>query len=180
VRCHAHCAKSSASGRCAIIIDALWPTVKIVKILKARHPMKPLKILLAVDGSAYTKRMLGWVAAHDEFFDPMTEYTVFTAVAELPPHSGFFELGDLKGYYAARGEQVLAPVRAFMAQKTWRASFEQRIGPAAELIADEASKGEFDLIVLGSHGHSALANLALGSVATGVLARCKTPVLLIR
>lgn len=29
-------------------------------------------------------------------------------------------------------------------------------------------------------GQSALVNLALGSVATGVLARCKTPVLLIR
>lgn len=142
--------------------------------------MKPIKVLLAVDGSAYTKRMLGWVAAHDEFFAPLTEYTVLTVVAELPHHAGFFELGDLKGYYAARAEQVLQPVRAFVEQKKWRASFESCIGPAAELIAAQASKGEFDLIVLGSHGHSALANLALGSVATGVLARCKTPVLLIR
>jgi nucleotide-binding universal stress UspA family protein len=33
---------------------------------------------------------------------------------------------------------------------------------------------------MGSHGHTALGNLALGSVATGVLARCKVPVLLIR
>ncbi|MEQ1806804.1 MAG: universal stress protein [Burkholderiaceae bacterium] len=142
--------------------------------------MKPMKVLLAVDGSAYTKRMLGWVAAHDEFFDPLTEYTVLTALAELPHHTGFFELGDLKGYYAARAEEVLQPVRAFIAQKKWRASFESRIGPAAEVIAAEASVGEFDLIVLGSHGRSALSNLALGSVATGVLARCKTPVLLIR
>lgn len=142
--------------------------------------MKPMKVLLPVDGSAYTKRMLGWVAAHDEFFDPSTEYTVLTAVAELPHHAGFFELGDLKGYYAARAEEVLAPVRAFIAQKKWRASYEQRVGPAADVIATEATRGEFDLIVLGSHGHSALANLALGSVATGVLARCKTPVLLIR
>ena len=143
-------------------------------------PIKPMKVLLPVDGSAYTKRMLGWVAAHDEFFDPSTEYTVLTAVAELPQHSGFFELGDLKSYYASRAEEVLQPVRAFCAQKKWHARCEFRIGPAAQSIATEATKGEFDLVVLGAHGHSALANLALGSVATGVLARCKTPVLLIR
>jgi nucleotide-binding universal stress UspA family protein len=142
--------------------------------------MKPMKVLLAVDGSAYTKRMLAWVAAHGEFFDAQTEYTVLTAVGEIPPHAGFFELGDLKGYYAARAEEVLKPVRAFIAQKQWRATYEHRIGPAADAIATAATKGEFDLLMLGSHGHSALANLALGSVATGVLARCKTPVLLIR
>jgi nucleotide-binding universal stress UspA family protein len=33
---------------------------------------------------------------------------------------------------------------------------------------------------MGSHGHSALGNIVLGSVATGVLARCTVPVLLIR
>ena len=37
-----------------------------------------------------------------------------------------------------------------------------------------------DLIVMGSHGHSALAGMVLGSVVSGVLARCKAPVLLIR
>jgi nucleotide-binding universal stress UspA family protein len=142
--------------------------------------MKPMKVLLAVDGSAYTKRMLAWVAAHGEFFDAQTEYTVLTSVSELPHHAGFFELGDLKGYYAARAEEVLQPVRAFIAQKQWRATYEHRVGQAADAIATAATKGDFDLIVLGSHGHSALANLALGSVATGVLARCKTPVLLIR
>jgi nucleotide-binding universal stress UspA family protein len=142
--------------------------------------MQAMKVLLPVDGSVYTKRMLGWLAAHAELLDAQTDYTVLTVVPELPHHAGFFELGDLKGYYESRAEEVLKPVRAFVAQKTWRAKFEHRIGPAAESIASVATTGEFDLIVLGSHGHSALANLALGSVATGVLARCKTPVLLIR
>jgi nucleotide-binding universal stress UspA family protein len=43
-----------------------------------------------------------------------------------------------------------------------------------------AALGRFDLLVLGSHGHEALANVVLGSVATKVLALCTTPVLLIR
>jgi nucleotide-binding universal stress UspA family protein len=33
---------------------------------------------------------------------------------------------------------------------------------------------------MGSHGHAALGNMILGSVAAGVLARCDAPVLLIR
>jgi nucleotide-binding universal stress UspA family protein len=33
---------------------------------------------------------------------------------------------------------------------------------------------------MGSHGHGTMANLVLGSVATRVLAACKTPVLLVR
>ena len=142
--------------------------------------MKPMKVLLPVDGSAYTKRMLAWVAAHDEFFDAQTEFTALTVVAELPRRGGLFELGDAKSYYDGCADEVLKPVRAFIAQKGWCARFEQRIGPAAEHIAEAATKEEFNLIVLGSHGHSALLNLVLGSVATGVLARCKTPVLLIR
>jgi nucleotide-binding universal stress UspA family protein len=33
---------------------------------------------------------------------------------------------------------------------------------------------------MGSHGHGALAAATLGSVAVGVLARCKHPLLLLR
>jgi len=52
-------------------------------------------------------------------------------------------------------------------------------GHAAEAIAAVADAGEPDLIVMGTHGHSALGNVLLGSVATGVLARCRAPVLLV-
>jgi len=36
------------------------------------------------------------------------------------------------------------------------------------------------LVMMGSHGHGALANLVTGSVATKVLALSKVPVLLVR
>jgi nucleotide-binding universal stress UspA family protein len=43
-----------------------------------------------------------------------------------------------------------------------------------------AEKGKYDMLVMGSHGHGSLSNLVLGSVATKVMARCTTPVLLVR
>ncbi len=139
-----------------------------------------MKILLAVDGSDYTKRMLAWLAAHDEMFAKASEYHVLTVVTAIPRDTGYFELGDPKAYYRDQAEPVLRPVRAFVAQQGWHASFEQREGHPAEVVAEVAAQGGFDIIVLGSHGHSALGNLVLGSVATGVLARCKVPVLVIR
>jgi nucleotide-binding universal stress UspA family protein len=36
------------------------------------------------------------------------------------------------------------------------------------------------MLVMGSHGHGALATLVMGSVATQVVAECKVPVLLVR
>jgi hypothetical protein len=39
-----------------------------------------MKILLPVDGSQYTKRMLGYVAAHEELFGPQHEFVFATVV----------------------------------------------------------------------------------------------------
>ena len=43
-----------------------------------------MNILLAVDGSAYTKKMLAYLAAHDELLGSKHEYSVITVQAELP------------------------------------------------------------------------------------------------
>ena len=57
--------------------------------------------------------------------------------------------------------------------------FLQLTGHAAEEIAVYARSRKPGLIVMGTRGHSALANAVLGSVAQGVLARCTMPMLLI-
>lgn len=140
-----------------------------------------MKILLAVDGSAYTRRMLAYVAAHDELLGPVHEYTVLTVVPAIPPHAAsFLDKATLDSYYREQAEAVLVPVRAFAEQQQWRTNIVHKPGYAPDVIAALAESGKFDLLVMGSHGHSALGSVVLGSVATRVLAQCKTPVLLIR
>lgn len=140
-----------------------------------------MKILLPVDGSDYTKRMLAYVAVHDELLSAGHEYTILTAVAPIPVHAArFLDRGTLDDYYRDQAEAVLQPVRKFADQHGWKVRVAHVAGHAAEAIAARAEADKSDLIVMGTHGHSALGNLALGSVATGVLARCKAPVLLIR
>jgi nucleotide-binding universal stress UspA family protein len=138
-----------------------------------------MKILLPVDGSDYTKRMLGYVAAHDELFGAAHDYTVFTAVAPIPTHAArFVDRQTLADYYSEQAESVLRPVRKFADQQHWKVSVVHGHAHAAEAIASLADELQPDLIVMGTHGHSALGNVVLGSVANGVLARCKVPVLI--
>jgi nucleotide-binding universal stress UspA family protein len=52
-------------------------------------------------------------------------------------------------------------------------------GPTVRKIIDEAKELEAGLIILGSHGHGALFDLLVGSVAKGVLKKTPVPVLVV-
>lgn len=140
-----------------------------------------MKILLPVDGSKFTKRMLSYVAAHEELFGTQHDYIFVTVVGAVPPHvTHYLDRTAIDSYYADEAQKVLKPVTAFAAQHGWKSRSTHAVGQAAPLLADLAKAENVDLVVMGSHGHSALGNLVLGSVASGVLARCSVPVLLIR
>ena len=144
-----------------------------------------MKILVAVDGSPYTKRMLAYLAAHDEWLGSHHQYTVLHAVPAVPPRAAaVIDKATLKDYYDETAEKVFKPIRSFLDKQGVKAQFVSQVGPPADVIADTAKKGgkegDFDLLILGSHGHGTLTNLVMGSVATKVLANCGTPALLIR
>jgi nucleotide-binding universal stress UspA family protein len=140
-----------------------------------------MKILVAADGSAYTKRMLAYLAAHDEWLGDRHQYTVLHVVPAVPPRAAAaLNREMLDTYYEDEAERVFAPVREFFEQQGMQVRFERRVGHAADEIAKLADEGRYDLVAMGSHGHSTLGGLVMGSVATKVLGHCKAPVLLIR
>jgi len=53
-------------------------------------------------------------------------------------------------------------------------------GDPVETILEEAEEGRYDMIVLGSHGHSYLKGFLLGTVHAKVLHNTKKPVLIVR
>jgi len=52
-------------------------------------------------------------------------------------------------------------------------------GAPVQAIADAATRFQADYIVMGSHGHTALYDLVIGSTTHGVLKRARCPVLII-
>lgn len=67
-----------------------------------------MKILLAVDGSDFTKKMLAYLVTHDELFTTGNEYSVFTAQAALPARAR-----------AAVGKEVVDQFHKEEAEKFW-------------------------------------------------------------
>ena len=140
-----------------------------------------MKILVAVDGSPFTKKMLAYLAAHDEWLGPHHEYTVVHAVPGVPARAAsVLDRDTLKNYYTESADKVFKPIKTFFGKSKLNATFQFKVGPAADVIAEVARKGDFDLLIMGSHGHGTLGNLVMGSVATKVLAHCGTPALLVR
>jgi len=55
-----------------------------------------------------------------------------------------------------------------------------KIGNPVEEILQEIENNSYDLVVMGAHGQSALADAVMGSTSRRVVRRCKKPVLVIR
>ncbi|MFT4242137.1 MAG: universal stress protein [Acidovorax sp.] len=140
-----------------------------------------MNVLLAVDGSAYTKKMLAYLATHEALLGPSSQYTVLTVQAPLPARARA-ALGKtaVDSYHAEEADKVLAPVCKFLGRHGVDAQRIVKVGPIGETIGRVAEAGNYDLLVMGSHGHGALATLVMGSVTTQVLAHSKVPVLIVR
>ena len=140
-----------------------------------------MKILLAVDGSTYTKKMLAYLATHESLLNKDNNFTVLTVHLPIPSRARAAVGKDIvEDYYKDDAERVLAPIDKFLARHGIQAKSVWKGGNVGETIATYAEAGKFDMLVMGSHGHGSFLNMVLGSVATKVLANCKTPVLLVR
>lgn len=141
-----------------------------------------MKILLAADGSEFTKRAARHLARHIEWFAQKPEVHVLHVHPPVPYPGAAARAGRsaIENYLREDSEAALA-----VAEKELRkagVAFEAtwRMGDIAREIAAFAKKHAVDLIVMGSHGEGALSNLVLGSVTTKVLATVKTPLLIVR
>ena len=141
-----------------------------------------MKILLAVDGSSYTKKMLVYLVQHrDMFVAPNQSHTLLTVLPPLPVRvRNALSKEQLLQYQAEETDKVLEPVLTWLARHDIRPQVLSRVGDPGSTIAAVAREEKFGLVIMGSHGHSALTNLVMGSVATQVLAHCQVPVLLVR
>ncbi|MGL4666552.1 MAG: universal stress protein [Saezia sp.] len=140
-----------------------------------------MKILLPVDGSEYTQKILDYIAAHTDIFTTSHEYMLLTIVPPLLPQAaGLLGKAAVDEYYKETSKQALDKAHAFLKDKGFHAAQGYKVGYVSEALPEQADNGGYDLVVMGTHGQSAWGNLMLGSVANAMLSRSKVPVLLIR
>ena len=140
-----------------------------------------MKILVAVDGSVYTKHALNYLLEHFDMLGRDSPLTLINVHSPIPPHAAAHLGRDtVQAYYKDEAEKALKDARAALEKAGVGFADTWKVGDPGDEISDFATKGKFDIVIMGSHGHGLFKNLVLGSVATKVLAGCKVPVLLVR
>jgi nucleotide-binding universal stress UspA family protein len=140
-----------------------------------------MKILVPVDGSAYSKKALAYLAAHDEWLGAHHRYTLLHVLPAIPPHAAKAVGKEaLQTYYDEEAAKVFKPLRSFFSKAGLNVDYVSRVGHAADEIGKLADKGDYDLVIMGSHGHGSLGALVLGSVVNKVLAKSSRPLLIVR
>jgi nucleotide-binding universal stress UspA family protein len=140
------------------------------------------RFLVAVDGSENSLRAVRQVIA----FAPELREAPHILLANVQPVvvSGavrtFVNADQIDSWYRSEGEKALAGARDLLAAAGLAHEHHIVVGDPAETLARMARERGCDLIVIGSRGMSAVANLIMGSVATRVLHLAEVPVLLVR
>lgn len=143
--------------------------------------------LIADDGSGGAHRALDWVAARPHL---LGGHALVVGVVELPMlwPDALVSLAPTTMQMLVEARQTAADVTSDhiraragdLVATGIDAEHQVRTGqPAAELIATAKETGA-DLIVVGSHGRTGLARLALGSVSRNVLHHAPCSVLVVR
>ncbi len=127
-----------------------------------------LKLLLAVDGSRYTRRMLTYIVSNELLFRPEQELILCHVVSDTEtshdPSDHHEDLWEAK---------IFLQVHGFHPQTlTVR-------GEPAPALALAARELQSNLIVMGYRGQSRLESVVMGSVTAQLLSQSHIPVLVV-
>ena len=140
-----------------------------------------MKILIAVDGSIYTDHALEFLASRESYLAASPEIEMLTVVPRIPAGALRYVSQDtLESYYKDSADKTFKPIRKFLKDLNLVLTETYVVGDPAESVAEEVKRTKPDMLVMGSRGRSDLKGLFLGSVTRGVLARTKTPMLIVR
>jgi nucleotide-binding universal stress UspA family protein len=142
----------------------------------------PMKILLAADGSAFTQIAARHLADHAQWFAKPLEVHVVHVHPPLPYAKAAAALGKsaVEAYQREDSLAALAVAEKELGPAGISYKSSWVVGDVAQEIARHVRDNGIDLVVMGSHGHSALASLALGSVAAKCIAALDVPVMIVR
>ncbi|HET6547480.1 MAG TPA: universal stress protein [Solirubrobacter sp.] len=135
-------------------------------------------ILVAVDGSPDAEAALAHAAALAR--DQRARLTLLTAIPPLPATA------MLASGAAPPRSEVVRHYSEFLRRAAETLPEDVSVttllveGPPARALIERSKSGQFDLIVMGSHGHGRLHTSLLGCVSQKVLHASPVPVLLTR
>ena len=140
-----------------------------------------MKILLAADGSKYTKKAVAFLVNHDSLVGASDELVVLNVQVAFPGRvKTMVGAATVAAYHKDEAEKVLNPIEKLLKRHKLQFRVTTVVGaPAAEIVR-AAQREKVHMIVMGTHGHGLLGRAVMGSVAQRVVTDSDVPVLLVK
>lgn len=141
-----------------------------------------MKVLVATDGSNHSLAALNAFLARLAWFRevPAVELVHVHVPIPYPRAAAWAGKEAVERYYDEESELALKPAEAILTRQGVPFRPVKLVGDPGKEVVQHAVASGCDLIVMGTHGHTAMGNLVMGSVATKVLASSTVPVLLLK
>ena len=138
------------------------------------------KILLPTDGSVHSINATNY--ALNLAKQSGAHVTIVCCYEDWPykiPEISEVLIKEIKSNLVKEAENILKKAEGIFAKQGVEYKLEIIAGPPGYKLANLAKSKKYDLIVMGSHGHSDIAGLYLGSVTHKVLNTIYCPVLIV-
>jgi nucleotide-binding universal stress UspA family protein len=140
-----------------------------------------MKVLLPVDGSVFSGRVVDYVIKVRKTHGSMDVHVLNVQIPIASGHARMFATqAEIDDYHREEGLKVLEATLKRLHDEGIPCTYHVLVGHAAETIVRFAEEHNFDKVVMGTHGRSGLTQLLLGSVAEDVLKKAKIPVVLVK
>ncbi len=141
-----------------------------------------MKVLLTTDGSKYALDAIESFVSRLTWFRDAPAIDLVHVHLPIPVGRAVAWAGKeaVERYYAEEAAEALAPAEELLTRREIAFHAVKLVGEPGHEIVRHAEAAGCDLIVVGTRGHGAMANLVMGSVATKVIAGARVPVLVIR
>ncbi len=140
-----------------------------------------MKVLLAADGSKFTKKALAFLVTHESLVGPEDELVVLNVQPAFPHRvKAMVGAATVNAYYLDEARKVLDPIERFLKRHPLQFRTSWVVGPPAVEVVRVAQREKAHLIVMGTHGHGLLGRAIMGSVAQRVVTDSEIPVLLVK
>ena len=140
-----------------------------------------MKILLAADGSTFTKKALTFLVVNKNLLaagDELVVLNVQDAIsAQIERKLGSAEI---TAYQTKQADAVLKPIKKFLDKHAINYRCLWVAGAAASQIIETSKRERVQMIVMGVYGHGLLSRMFMGSVAQKVLVESDIPALLVK
>lgn len=140
-----------------------------------------MRILIAADGSKYTKKALAFLVTHESLVSPKDKLIVLNVQTPVPGRvKTLLGSAEVAAYHREEGDKVLDPIKTFLGKHGLNYRCESLVGNPVGEILKAAAKEKSHMIVMGTHGHGLIGRALMGSIAQRVVADSDIPVLLVK